>query len=289
MTYSALAAEAVAALEAMTSLQREGIRRSITVPNLALPENAELWAVLAPAMQEAGQTNEATIEDMRAALEDLPLDSWRVINNALFVLHRGNVFDETCEYLEGGGIHFGFAGLQGGRYQTFLGAVKAEAERLGGQISILDVGCWQGTLMCELMQRGFLVAGTDVCEEVAPIIIDRVCRLRPEHERKFGGFTAGFAHEALTHYQDGAFDVLTAQETLEHVPAAVLQQTCDEMLRVAKHSVLIEVPFEDGWPLHLRVYTLEDLHRLFHGDRYNIEVIVYPGTGVYTTIKVSKQ
>ncbi|MFA7000426.1 MAG: class I SAM-dependent methyltransferase [Candidatus Paceibacterota bacterium] len=288
MTYSTLAAEAVAALNAMTSLQREGIRRSITVPNLALPENAELWAVMAPAMQEEGQTNEAALEDMRAALEDLPLDSWMVINNALFVLHRGNVFDEACKYLEGGGIRFGFDGLQGGRYQTFLGAVEAEASRIGRNISVLDVGCWQGTLMCELLQRGFAVAGTDVCDEVTPIITERVKQLRPEH-RLFMGFRAGFAHEALKHYRDGSFDVLTAQETLEHVPAAVLQQTCDQMLRVAKHSVLVEVPFEDGWPLHLRVYTLEDLNKLFHSDRYRIEVIVYPGTGVYTTIKVIKE
>jgi len=288
MIYADLAAEVVAALDAMTPLQREGVRRSLNAPNLTLPENAALWEAIAPATQDDDQTNDSPLEDVRAALEDLPPDSWRVLNNALFVLYRGNIFDEACEYLEGGGIRFGFDGLQGGRYKTFLDAVDAEAARIGRNISILDVGCWQGTLMCELLQRGYAVGGTDICEEVGPVIQERIQRLRSEH-RLHLGFRAGWAHETLTHYQDGAFDVLTCQETLEHVPAAVLQATCDEMMRVAKHSIIVEVPFEDGWPLHLRVYTLDDLFALFHSEQYNIEVIMPPGIGVYTTIKVVRE
>jgi SAM-dependent methyltransferase len=289
MMYTELANRVVSVLGAMTPLQREGIRRSIQVPNLALPENAALWDTISPALQGDGQANDSPLEDVRAALEALPPESWRLLNNALFVLYRGNIFDESCEYIEGGGIRFGFDGLQGQRYAMFLSLVDAEADRIGRNISILDVGCWQGTLMCELLQRGYAVAGTDICQEVEPIIRDRVRRLRPEH-RLCLGFRTGWSHEALTHYHDGAFDLLTCAQTLEHVPAAVLQQTCDEMLRVAKHSIMVEVPgWDDGWPVHLRVYTIEQLERLFCREGWHMDVLQAPGGGVYTTVKVVRE
>jgi len=303
MIYADLAAEVVAALDAMTPLQREGIRRSLNVPNLALPENAALWEVIAPATQDNDQTNDSPLEDVRAALEDLPPDSWRALNNALFILYRGNIFDEPARFLEGGGIDFrhddGMGRLVwGARYELFFSYLEAERQRLKATypytrqivvdpLAVLDVGCWQGTLMCEMMQRGYATGGTDICSLVQPDVRDRVSHLRAE-DRNFLGFTPGWAHEIIPTL--GLFDIVTCQETLEHIPASVLQQTCDAILGAARYSVLIELPgWDDGWPLHLRVYTIEELYGLFARDGWRVEVLQVPGPGVYTMVKMVRE
>ncbi len=293
MRYDRLAWDFQCACTGMTPVQREGVRRSIIAPNLALPENVELWKQVLPAMGGSMTDADSTpLAEVRASLEDLPLTAWRAINNTIFVLHRGNVFDETFELVEGGGIDFHF----GARYELFFGYLadekrRVEAMRPEGHIpSALDVGCWQGTLMCEMLQRGWITAGTDVCDETMGTLFDRLGAMRRPDAARCRGYYPGWAHEALYNVANGSYDVVVAQETLEHIPREALQATCDEMLRVARHSVIVEVPgWDDGWPLHLRVYTLEELADLFGGDGRSIEVLQVPGGGVYTTIKVVKQ
>lgn len=285
MKYHALATEMVDVLDAMTPLQREGVRRTFNAPNLMLEENADLWRCFAPSMQIPSATmgDTSPLVEVRAALEELSLESWRTVNNILFLLQRGNVFDEPCTYLEGGGIEFDFVAT---RYGMFFDYLKTEAEWIGGEVSILDVGCWQGTLICELLQRGYAAGGTDICGEAEGVLVDRLLHLRPEHKQYFLGYHSGWAHEELTKMPEKSWDIVVSQETLEHVPASVLRATCDQMLRVARYSVLVEVPFEDGWPMHLRIYTLEDLERLFIRPGWGMEVLVYPASQTYTTIKM---
>ena len=109
--------------------------------------------------------------------------------------------------------------------------------------------------------------------------------LRTQDAADFLGFASGWAHEKVPNIS--RFDIIACQETLEHIPTAVLQQTCDAILGAARHAILITVPgWDDGWPLHLRVYTIADFERLFHADKNEVIVLQEPGGGVYTTVLV---
>jgi len=295
--YQQLADRMNAAAAQMTEPQKEAFRRSVTARNLALPENAELWLAIRDGIGGDAYDGALSVPEMRAAMEELPLESWATINNVIFVLHRANVFDEQWEAIPGGGIEYKFAP----RYQIFLEQFEQEAARIReatgeNRVSVLDVGCWQGTLICTLLQRGYRVAGTDICAETGPVVEERVAMLRPEHAARFIRFDregdrpviSGWAHRILRSLPP--FDIVTCQETLEHVPTAVLQQTCDAILHRAIHAVLITVPgWDDGWPLHLRVFTIADFERLFHADKNEMIVLQEPGGGVYTTVLVRPQ
>ena len=277
----------VECLQAMTADEREAVQRSFNAVNLMLPENAALWAQMLPYLsQNLSPLTPQRLDALRTALDGLPPASWAAINNAIFVMHRGNVFDERYERVPGGGIHFEFVQ----RYQRFLADFDAEARRVvpltdGRQLSVLDVGCWQGTLLCTLLQRGCRVAGTDLGNELKETICERVSWLRVEDAERFDGFYSGLAHEVVPTL--GRYDLVTCQETLEHVPSALLQATCDSILQAAIHSVLITVPgWDDSWPLHLRVFTVEQLASLLRADRHNVEFLQLPGSGVYTTVRV---
>jgi ubiquinone/menaquinone biosynthesis C-methylase UbiE len=80
-------------------------------------------------------------------------------------------------------------------------------------------------------------------------------------------------------FADGTFDVVFCAEVLEHVPA--LEQACHELARVARHEVLIGVPFEQDTRLgrttcracgranppwgHVNTFTQARLEQLFAG------------------------
>jgi len=274
----------------LTPLQRQGMLSSLMAANRDVPGNdALLDAIVTLA---AGTGNGITwpksleqIAAMREALGQLGLADWRTFNNTAFVLHRGNVFDETVTALEGGGIEYGFAP----RYLDFLGLIEEERAHLGiSEPTLLDVGCWQGTLMLEMAQRGFQTQGTDIGDAMGPVIAERTALLKAEDRARVLGFRSGWAHEILP--EMGQFDIITCQETLEHVPTAVLEETCEAMLGAARHSILVTVPgWDDGWPAHLRVFTAEQLVALFHPDENDVEVVRPPGVMCYTTVRVRRQ
>jgi len=274
---SALAERIIAAASTMAPMQIEGMRQALIAVNVSLPGNRDLWKAAAESFHAA--SNGSSVADMRRALAELPLESWRALDDCVVMLARGNVFDEHCDFLPEGGLQFALSW----RTQQFIDAVQ---EYLPDGGRVLDVGCWQGTMGCELLQRGFSVGFTDLCEECEEEVGRRVAHLRAETGNCLG-FFGGWAHEVLAKFPAGHFDLVTCQETLEHLPEAVLAKTCAEMWRVANRGVLIEVPgWDDGAVLHLRVFTVEALTALF--PEASPTVLRGPGAMTYTTVLFEK-
>jgi SAM-dependent methyltransferase len=241
-----------------------------------------LVAAMRECLYQTGESlPDASLPEIREAMEALPLEAWRVMNDALFTLMAGNIFDDKPVPIDGGGLRFDYPST---RIGEFLGWVQEASPP--GHPTVLDVGCWHGTLICELLQRGYYACGTDTGLGDT-ILQERLTCLKPEHRDRFCGYKRGWAHEVLAKMYPQSFDLVVSEQTLEHVPAAVLQATCHGMQRVAKHAILIDVPgWDDGFPFHLRCYTPEDLERLFVRDGWRMEVLRPPDVWQYTTVKV---
>lgn len=102
-------------------------------------------------------------------------------------------------------------------------ALMPDAGRLA-----LDVGARDGHLSKLLAERFDTVVALDLSRpaidhpRVAPVQGD-ACRLP---------------------FADGTFDLVTCCEVLEHIPPHLLSSACDEIVRVARASVVIGVPFK---------------------------------------------
>jgi ubiquinone/menaquinone biosynthesis C-methylase UbiE len=107
-------------------------------------------------------------------------------------------------------------------------------ETLGaaGPGSLLDLGCGEGVLTERWAQRfGVPVLGADLAPH--------------PHWRGRSGPEFRTVEDGPLPFEDGAFDVATAIEVLEHVrdPA----RTLGELVRVARRHVLVSVPREPLW------------------------------------------
>lgn len=270
-------------------LQRQALRRALVV-KLGGAKQIALWEAVRPALfcdHIESIPDNAPVEDLRRAADALPFETWAAFNNLIFELHRGNVFDDKVKRLEGGGIEFEFGQIP--RWQQFLGFVDAELGAFGLQHpTALDAGCWQGTLACELLQRGCAVAACDLYEACGQIVQERVSWLRPDDAGRFLGFRAGPIHEVVPGM--GRFDLVCCQETLEHVPTRLLEATCDALLAVTGRTLLTTTPWDDGWSMHLRAFTEDDLRHLFHDGQADIRVdyLVPAAFGNYTTMRVRR-
>jgi len=104
--------------------------------------------------------------------------------------------------------------------------------------SLLDVGCGEGVLVEKWAHRlgDRRVVGIDL--EDAALQAEWEKRRAPNLEYRI------MKAENLP-FADGEFDVATAIEVLEHVPAP--EHTIAEMARVAKSWLLVSVPHEPLW------------------------------------------
>lgn len=284
-----LADRIVEAISGCTPLQRQALRRAVML-GPSTPEQVEMWERVSPALEADAGESDASLEELRAAADVMPFDAWAAFNDLIFELHRGGAFDDKLIRLEGGGIKFQFA--QAARWEQFLSFFEEESSHIGkAGPFVLDAGCWQGTLACELLQRHCAVGAADISAGMEPIVRERVSWLRAGDAARFLGFRAGPLHESLTRPGcEAIFDIVCCQETLEHVPTRYLQATCDALLSATKRSVLVTVPgWDDGWSLHLRVFTVEDFLRLFQAEQNEVTILQPPGGEVYTTVRVRKR
>jgi SAM-dependent methyltransferase len=94
--------------------------------------------------------------------------------------------------------------------------------------SVLDIGARDGYLARLLADRFTRVVALDL---VKPVTV------HPRVACVVGDATA------LT-YDDNAFDAVVCAEVLEHIPASALERACREIVRVARHVIIIGVPYK---------------------------------------------
>ena len=94
----------------------------------------------------------------------------------------------------------------------------------------LDVGCGVGALVAEIRRAGVDGAGCDFSDA----FLERAPRRARGHLTRQDVAALG--------YEDGAFDVVTCMEVLEHLPERVIDQAVAELRRVARGVVVVTTP-----------------------------------------------
>lgn len=128
--------------------------------------------------------------------------------------------------------------------------------------SVLDAGCGNGILINQLQNVPFVV-GID--RSLVALRHVQVARCQ--------------ADAAHLPFNNGAFDTVVSMEVLEHLPFPVFPQALAEMVRVARHYILVTVPYREDRDLarvscpacgcqfhpnyHMRSFDLPDLDGLF--------------------------
>lgn len=123
-----------------------------------------------------------------------------------------------------------------------------EQERIGdlealvpdGHGTLLDVGTRDGYIAGRLASRFRAVTALDLVQP----------------EVRGSNVTCVAGDITRLPFGDGAFDVVLCAEVLEHIPSDRLSQACAELIRVARHQVIVGVPYRQD----LRVGRLTCRH-----------------------------
>ena len=108
------------------------------------------------------------------------------------------------------------------RTRDLLELIPARGDRA------LDIGARDGYLSVLLAERFGHVVALDL--ELPEVVHARVESVR-------GDVTA------LT-YDDNSFDTVVCAEVLEHIPEPLVESACREIVRVARHAVVVGVPYK---------------------------------------------
>lgn len=153
-----------------------------------------------------------------------------------------------------------------------------EKLKIGKDAKLLDVGCGTGKML-SLLKTLVDPVGVDY----SPKAIE-YCKMK-------GAGTATLANGSTLPFLDGSFDVLSAQEVLEHIKddGSALR----EWGRVLKPNgvLFLTVPAyqwmwgpADKYALHFRRYTLKRLKKLLEENGYNITKASYFNTLLFPGI-----
>lgn len=106
--------------------------------------------------------------------------------------------------------------------------------------TLLDVGCGRGEMLDIAQNLGFTVTGLEASQPMT------------DGQRVIHG-----AAQTLP-FVDGAFDVATCFDVIEHIPAADVRDVLDELNRVAHSTILITASnlpsMHNGIDLHITKY-----------------------------------
>lgn len=103
-----------------------------------------------------------------------------------------------------------------------------------GRRTVLDVGARDGYVSRQLAALFESVTALDL--EAPQIETERVACVAGDATR--------------LEFADGSFDTVVCSEVLEHIPGGLLEKACREIARVARHDVLIGVPYRQDLRLH---------------------------------------
>lgn len=115
--------------------------------------------------------------------------------------------------------------------ERFQAVIRAIPE---GIITVLDVGCGPGVFLSQLKkQRGIKGIGVEITTSKIRYAKDHLA------------VSALKGDVGSLSFQDKSFDVVTALEVLEHLPYGTYEQALVEISRVAKHSIIVTVPYRE--------------------------------------------
>ena len=162
------------------------------------------------------------------------------------------------------------------RKQSYFKAFKQNTELKNRQVFalenardyVLDVGCFDGKLLCFLHQKGIKCTGTDFCDAFIKITQENLQAIGGDPQIIKKGLFQNLPYAAET------FDSVISQETFEHFyfPEIML----NEIKRVLKKGGIFtgSVPLENRIDAvsHVLYYTVEGVGNLLKQD-FEIEVL----------------
>jgi len=159
------------------------------------------------------------------------------------------------------------------RIETTLSMIPKYAE------SILDVGCGDGRLTNQLLNRAKRVVGVDTSAEALQYVQTETIR----------------ASASELPFPDSSFEGVVATDVLEHLPDDIYARSLSEIRRVAKKWIVVGVPWKQQLSrglvrcprcgaafhvnYHTRAYNIHRLRRLFWPD-FRVVRVQYSGEDV---------
>ncbi len=172
---------------------------------------------------------------------DHPLDAWELF-------YRNTL--RRLEFLH----HTGTASARHGSLSDFA-PVYAEVLPLVGFDTVLELGCCFGFLSLLMAERGATVTATDLSAGTVRLLSALATRLGIELDTLA-------CDAARVPMPDRSHDVVTVIHLLEHLDTGHAAAVVAEAVRLARHRVIVAVPYEDEPTAafgHVRIVTEADL------------------------------